>query len=62
MGKKDYGDIITVLRYAVSTGHVDMERVAIGGWSQGGFLSYLAVTRPEKFHFRAAICGAGVTD
>ncbi|PWY96496.1 alpha/beta-hydrolase [Aspergillus sclerotioniger CBS 115572] len=31
------------------------------GWSQGGFLSYFAVTR-EDFHFRGAICGAGVAE
>lgn len=61
MGTKDYDDIISVLEAGIAKGLIDPERVIIGGWSQGGFLSYLAVTRPD-FHFRGAICGAGVSD
>ena len=60
MGTTDYDDIISTLKAAISAGLVDEHRVAIAGWSQGEFLSYLAVTRPD-FHFKAAICGAGVT-
>ena len=33
----------------------------IGGWSQGGFLSYLAVTRGD-FQLKAAVCGTDVVD
>lgn len=61
MGTTDYSDVITVLREAISLGFVDPDRVGIGGYSQGGFLSYLAVTRSD-FDFKAAVCGAGVTD
>ena len=61
MGTDDYDDIISMVKAGVSDGLIDEQRVAIGGWSQGGFLSYLAVTR-QAFHFKAAICGAGVTD
>jgi len=61
MGTKDYEDVITLLKKGIDIGYVDEERVAISGWSQGGFLSYLAVTRPD-FEFKAAVCGAGVTD
>jgi dipeptidyl-peptidase-4 len=40
---------------------LDLERVAIRGWSFGGYLSALAVIdRPDVFH--AAIVGAPVTD
>ncbi len=40
---------------------LDMDRVAIRGWSFGGFLAALAVLRrPDVFH--AAIAGAPVTD
>lgn len=61
MGKIDYSDIIDTLRAAIDKGLVHPEKVVIGGWSQGGFLSYLAVTRTD-FKFRGAICGAGVSD
>lgn len=61
MGTIDYEDIISMVKGGISDGVIDEQRVAIGGWSQGGFLSYLAVTRAD-FHFRAALCGAGVTD
>ncbi|MCJ1371113.1 hypothetical protein MMC20_002328 [Loxospora ochrophaea] len=61
VGKDDYGDIIAFVREGIKEKLVDETRVAIAGWSQGGFLSYLATYRNE-FHFRAAICGAGITD
>ena len=61
MGTVDYSDIICMLRAAISDGLIDAQRVAIGGWSQGGFLSYLSVTRAD-FPFRATVCGAGVSD
>ncbi|RAK78161.1 S9 family peptidase [Aspergillus fijiensis CBS 313.89] len=61
VGTADYTDCIDILRYSISQGWVDPARVVIGGWSQGGFLSYLAITR-EAFHFRGAICGAGISE
>ena len=40
---------------------LDMDRVAVRGWSFGGYLAALAVlARPDRFH--AAIAGAPVTD
>ncbi|KAI9734533.1 MAG: hypothetical protein M1834_002134 [Cirrosporium novae-zelandiae] len=62
MGTKDYDDIIATLTEGIERGLIDGTKVAIGGWSQGGFLSYLSVTRPTSFHFKAAVCGAGVTE
>jgi len=46
---------------AEATGVLDLDRVAIRGWSFGGYLAALAVLRrPDVFH--AAIAGAPVTD
>lgn len=61
MGTTDYTDCIDILQSCIDKGLVDPSRTAIGGWSQGGFLSYFAVTR-DDFQFRGAVCGAGVVD
>ena len=55
-------DQITALEAAAERfGVLDLERVAIRGWSFGGYLAALAVLRrPDVFH--AAIAGAPVTD
>jgi dipeptidyl-peptidase-4 len=45
---------------AVEFGLLDLDRVAVRGWSFGGYLAALAVLRrPDRFH--AAIAGAPVT-
>ena len=61
MGITDYSNIISLVKACVFKDLIDETKVAIGGWSQAGFLSYLAFTR-EVFQFKAAFCGAGVTD
>ncbi|KAG6997905.1 hypothetical protein G7Y79_00037g074230 [Physcia stellaris] len=61
VGTKDYSDIIDMIKFGIERTLFDPERIAIGGWSQGGFLSYLSVTRQE-FLFKAAVCGGGITD
>ena len=61
LGTDDYDDVIALTKKAIQEPTIDADKVAIGGYSQGGFMSYLAVTR-EDFEFKAAICGSGVTD
>jgi dipeptidyl-peptidase-4 len=46
---------------AANPGLLDLDRVAVRGWSFGGYLAALAVLRrPDVFH--AAVAGAPVTD
>ena len=54
-------DQITALHHAAEQHPLDLTRVAIRGWSFGGFLAALAVLRrPDVFH--AAVAGAPVTE
>jgi dipeptidyl-peptidase 4 len=54
-------DQITALHAAAERFPLDLSRVAIRGWSFGGYLAALAILhRPDVFH--AAVSGAPVTD
>ncbi|KAJ7630017.1 alpha/beta-hydrolase [Mycena polygramma] len=61
MGTLDYADVESMLDAAIKRGYVDREKVAIAGWSQGGFLSAWGCTRPNS-PWKAAVIGAGPTD
>lgn len=69
MGMVDYDDIIAVVDEGIKRGLVDPEQIIVGGWSHGGFLSYLLAVRRNSqsspgsnWKIKGAICGAGVTD
>ncbi|GLH11264.1 AGAP003138-PA-like protein [Gryllus bimaculatus] len=61
MGRVELADQVEVLTWlAESLGFIDMNRIAIHGWSYGGYLSLMALARyPEVF--KVAIAGAPVT-
>lgn len=59
MGGGDLQDILTGVDELVTRGVADPTRLAIGGWSYGGFLSAWAITQTDRF--RAAIVGAAIT-
>ncbi len=59
-GRGDLQDIVDGLDKLVAEGITDPERIGIGGWSYGGFMSAFAITHDDRF--KTAIVGAGVTD
>lgn len=60
LGGRDFADIMAGIDALVARGVVDPERLAIGGWSYGGFLSAWAITQTPRF--RAAVVGAAITN
>lgn len=66
VGKYDYSDVVTLTDFAVRQGFADPTRLMVGGWSQGGYLTYLCAVRNGLhglgWRFRAGIAGAGITD
>ncbi|MEO6892040.1 MAG: S9 family peptidase [Ktedonobacteraceae bacterium] len=60
VGGKDLQDILAGIDYVIAQGWADGERLAIGGWSNGGFLAAWAVTQSTRF--KAAVMGAGISD
>ncbi|XP_049883213.1 dipeptidyl peptidase 9 [Pectinophora gossypiella] len=61
LGQVELDDQVEVLQWlAKETGCIDMERIAIHGWSYGGYLSLLGLaTRPNIF--KVCVAGAPVT-
>jgi dipeptidyl aminopeptidase/acylaminoacyl peptidase len=59
LGGGDWQDINAGVDALIEEGLVDPERIAIGGWSYGGYLVTWAVTQTERF--RCAIAGASIT-
>lgn len=60
-GKTELADQLEGVRYLLSQGFVDPERVGIYGWSYGGFMTlYALLNAPEVF--RAGVAGAPVTN
>lgn len=55
----EFDDVQAVIAGAVEAGITDPDRLGIGGWSNGGFLTAWAVVASRRF--RAAVMGAGVS-
>jgi len=60
MGGSDLADILAGVEYCVAAGIADPERLGVGGWSYGGYLTAWAVTQTDRF--QAAIAGASITN
>ena len=57
-GFGDYEDIISGVDKVIEMGIADTERLAVMGWSYGGYMTSFMVTRTERF--KAASMGAGL--
>jgi len=61
LGKLETEDIINVAKYLGELTYVDKKRIGIQGWSYGGFMSSLAITKGADY-FCSAIAVAPVTN
>jgi len=59
-GGGDYRDIMAGVDAAIEKGIADPERLAIQGWSYGGYMTAWTVTQTTRF--KAAMVGAGITN
>jgi dipeptidyl aminopeptidase/acylaminoacyl peptidase len=59
MGGKDFEDMLLGVNALVESGVADPQRLAIAGWSYGGFTSAWAVSQTDRF--KAAVMGAGIS-
>jgi dipeptidyl aminopeptidase/acylaminoacyl peptidase len=57
-GTKDVEDVIKAADYVIEQGYVDSDRLGIGGWSSGGTLTNVVITKTDRF--AGAISGASV--
>jgi len=61
LGQVELTDQVEVLHWLASvTGYLDLSRVAIHGWSYGGYLSLMALVQYPR-DFKLAVAGAPVT-
>ena len=61
LGVTELADQVAGVKYAISLGFVDPERVGIRGWSYGGFMTANALLNAPDV-FRCGIAGAPVTN
>jgi dipeptidyl aminopeptidase/acylaminoacyl peptidase len=59
-GDRAYEDVDSATDYAIAQGWADPNKLAIFGWSAGGFMTSWTVTQTRRY--KAAIEGAGITD
>jgi dipeptidyl aminopeptidase/acylaminoacyl peptidase len=59
-GDGDVKDVLAGVDYLVKKGLADPERLGVHGWSYGGYLTGMAISRTQRF--KAAVIGAGNMD
>ena len=56
-GITDYDDLIAAVDHVIALGYADPERLAVTGYSYGGYMTNVVITRTDRF--KAAATGAG---
>ena len=56
-GIKEYEDVIAVVDHVIELGYADPDRLGVMGYSYGGFMTNVVITRTDRF--KAAVSGAG---
>jgi dipeptidyl aminopeptidase/acylaminoacyl peptidase len=59
-GGGDFKDVMAGVKDLVDRGIADPSRLAIGGWSYGGYMAEWAITQTNEF--KAAVSGAGMAN
>jgi dipeptidyl aminopeptidase/acylaminoacyl peptidase len=59
-GGGDFNDVMAGVKDLVDRGIADPQRLAIGGWSYGGYMAEWAITQTNEF--KAAVSGAGMAN
>jgi len=59
-GGGDFKDVMAGVNDLIARGIADPEKLAIGGWSYGGYMSEWAITQTNVF--KAAVSGAGLSN
>ncbi|MBD3191635.1 MAG: prolyl oligopeptidase family serine peptidase [Candidatus Heimdallarchaeota archaeon] len=60
-GGKDLKDVVHAAEYLKTLPYVDPDRIAVGGGSYGGFMTFIAVTKAPE-HWKAGFAWIGITD
>ncbi|MEY9931968.1 dipeptidyl aminopeptidase/acylaminoacyl peptidase [Catenulispora sp. GP43] len=60
VGGAEWTDILGGIDLLIAQGVADPERLAISGWSHGGFMAAWAIGHTDRF--KAAVMGAGISD
>ena len=59
-GGGDFKDVMAGVDYLIAQGIADPDKLGIGGWSYGGYMSEWAITQTKRF--KAAVSGAGLSN
>jgi dipeptidyl aminopeptidase/acylaminoacyl peptidase len=59
-GGGDFKDVMAGVDHLIQAGVADPDKLGIGGWSYGGYMSAWAITQTDRF--KASVVGAGMSD